>query len=191
MGLGEFTEEDNKQEKSSSKDGSSTNGSSSSGGSSNEHPFPKYEKRYPYAVVRENGEGELEFAQADLPAMEFRKDWYSAPWQPADHLPADWKRVWWEKDEFDFDAHAVSEVMDSDLWELMRDNARRALEVLKKARGEYVSESDPKEAQKKRTCVVCDEVLDIRKDEYEWVNDERNVVCAGHTAEELIKADLL
>lgn len=188
MGLQQFQKEEDSNSNSSSSSSSSSN-SSSNNSSSGQHPFPKYKRVCPQAVVKEEG-GELVLVlYPETESMPFKKDWYTAPWELNTPRPAEWEYVWWGEDELDLDRHRVQELYGIDLIEVLKDDPRLGLEYRRKAGKEFAHGGDVEEAQRKRTCQVCEDEIDLVYDDWEEVG--KIAVCAGHSVRELREADLV
>lgn len=166
--------------------------STSSSGSSSDHPFPKYERRCPQAVVKDTDDG-IQFFWYPDPAIKpvpFSQQWYGQPYEMDCARPEEWEHVWWSKEEFAIDERAVEQVYDYNLMKILKDRPERGLELRREARKKFARpERDATESQMERPCRVCENRLDIREDEYERV--ENSLICPDHSTTELIEAGVL
>lgn len=201
MGFGSFADDidESSSGSSSSSSSSSTSGSSKTTTTGLSIPrgtegddFPVYSKAKPYAVIVEQSNGfapaGLSFEANAVPAVEMKKDWYSAPWVYADSKPQEWKKVWWSQAEFRRTAFIVDKVTGYDLRSLLTDDVSRALDIIHEASNKYTPEGD-QEWSHTRRCAVCDSTLMVKSSEYETVKNKP--VCSHHSIEEVMKAGIV
>lgn len=191
MGLGDYAGSGKGQNDSTdsnqSSDSKSSSNSSSSSGSTDE--FPKFKRKQPqYVLKKVMGDYKLE-QYPNTVAMEFQKDWYSAPWEPADHLPGNWEEVWWDEDQFKLDKYIVEEELNEDLLKMLKDNPEVAIRMLRKAKESYNSEGDTSEAAKRRRCDVCGSLINLCRSDYEEIGTK--IACKEHTLTELKEEGLV
>lgn len=190
MGLGDFKSSDESQ----TTHESSSNKSSSSSGSSRDHPFPKYQRKAPEAVIVAEGgvfspSGYDSIVYPDTPELTFKQSWYGKDWKLNEEPPANWKEVWWSKEALKIDCHKVQDVLGVDLRKLIREDPEAALEALREARANYESENDADEASKRQRCAVCRDLIHLYYGDYERL--ENKVVCDTHTMKEMSDAGVL
>lgn len=166
----------------------SRNTSKSSSGNSTGNNFPKYRRRAPQAVIKEDSDGNLESEfYPHTPELTFKKDWYTAQWEPADALPGNWQKIWWSEQSLKHSSHIVEEELDEDFMELLEEDPKSAVRVLNRAARTYNTEKSATKGLS-RDCAVCDESIHLLKDDYEEVNNR--VVCSNHNARDLASAGL-
>lgn len=186
---------------SSSSTSSSSSGSSSSGSSSSRtttkglslpsgtdpDDFPVFSIARPHAVIRKTGDGYEYESGVGVTSVEMKKTWYSAPWEHADHRPAEWVKVWWRQGGFRYTAHIVEDVTGHDLRELISDNPERAVDVINEASNKY--NRDDSGWSDYRSCAVCD--TELHKTYDEWKEVQNRAVCTHHTIEEVVESGLM
>jgi len=190
MGLKDVADDAKSSGRKSSNSGSrsSSKTSKSSSGNSTVDNFPKYRRRAPQAVIREDNEGNLESEfYPHTPELTFKKGWYTAPWEPADALPGNWQKIWWDEQSLKHSSHIVEEELGEDFRELLEEDPKSAVGVLNRAARTYNTEKSASEGLS-RDCAVCNESIHLLKDDYEEVSNR--VVCSSHNARDLASAGL-
>lgn len=187
MGLKEVADDASASSKS-TWSSSSPKGSSSSNNSTGNN-FPKYRRRAPQAVIKTNEDGDLESQfYPHTPELAFKKDWYTAPWEPADALPGNWEKIWWDEQSLKHSAHIVESELGEDFMELMKEDAGTAVRMLNRAANTYNTEKGPR-SNTIRDCAVCGTELNLLEGDSREINNR--VVCSSHNVEELHDAGLL
>lgn len=188
---------------------SSRSASSGSGGSNSdsEEEYPQYRKWFPYAVIYEDMDGELQFIH--MPHnFEFEKikNTEGSSWslkhktQGFYGVPSHVKRYWKDRIDLLKADRRVKKVFDTSVLEdedgpaLIRDDPGRACELISEAANKVRTNGDvddPDGVKKKthRNCAVCDDSIDIRYGNYEKV--DRRLVCPDHSVKQLRENGLI
>lgn len=142
--------------------------SSSSSGSS------KSRKKLPEVSFVRNEDGELE-----------ARRYPDAIWEEQSFLDETVELIIPSKTSFTTYQDLIKRHADEDLIELMREDPERALDLCQTVKGA----SKQEKPFAKQTCPVCDEKVDLFKEEYERIGDK--VVHGQHTVTDLADAGLI
>lgn len=158
---------------------SAKNSTSSSSSSSSRS---RRDIRYPELVIQKDGDGGLEaLFYPETTGLEFEYG------KPADHLPGEWVKVFWTKQDLRLAEFRVEKLTDEDLRSLAKEDPERAVKALRQAAQRF--QGDTSKEKLERPCACCGERLSLLGNEYEeW---GKQVVCSDHTITELKEADLV
>lgn len=175
MGLGQVDDVD-ALKSDSSRGGGSGNGSSS---------YPKFQDRIPQISITCDEDGEWNYhTYPEGPAIEYIKEDSNSAWEHH-YTPSRVERYWMERVDFLNLVRKVEQRFEENLWEVLKANPERALELIVEA-AKVKSDAS---YSKSRSCAVCDCEIDLTHGDYKEIN--RRVVCTRHNVEELHSAGLL